>query len=189
MSVITIILISLALAMDAFAVSITNGMCFKEFKRKDAFATALTFGLFQAIMPILGYLVGNAFLETISFLDHWIALFLLGAIGINMITEGIKSFKNPNEACNTIAFNVKLLLVQGVATSIDALAIGISFAVTKTNIVLAASSIGIITFLCCLFGTFLGKRFDRLFKDKAEIFGGCILIIIGLKIFLEHMFF
>lgn len=188
MGVITIILLSLGLAMDAFAVSITNGMCFRDFKHKDAFATALTFGLFQAIMPVLGYLVGNAFLETIAFLDHWIALFLLGAIGFNMIMEGIKSYKNPNEACKTTAFTVKLLLVQGVATSIDALAVGISFAVTKTNIYLASSCIGIITFFCCLFGTFLGKKFDTLFKEKAEILGGCILIIIGLKIFFEHMF-
>ena len=189
MGVITIILISIGLAMDAFAVSISNGMCFKEFKRKDAFATALTFGLFQGIMPVLGYLVGSAFLDTISFLDHWIALFLLGAIGINMISEGIKAYKNPNESCKTTAFSIKLLLVQGVATSIDALAVGISFAVTKTNIGIAALSIGVITFCCCLLGTFLGKRFDKLFKDKAEIFGGCILILIGLKIFIEHMFF
>ncbi len=188
MGVITIILLSFGLAMDAFAVSVTNGMCFKKFKRKEAFATALTFGLFQAIMPLIGYGVGSTFLETISFLDHWIALFLLGAIGINMIMEGVKSYRNPDNFCRTETFTLKLLLAQGIATSIDALAVGISFAVTKTDIVLAAASIGIITFFCSLFGIFLGKKFDSLLKEKAEIFGGFILLIIGLRIFIEHMF-
>lgn len=188
MGTLTIMLLSFGLAMDAFAVSITNGMCFKSFKRKDAFATALTFGLFQAIMPIIGYVVGNAFYDTISFLDHWIALILLGIIGVNMMLEGIKSYRNPNDFCKLEAFSVKYLLLQGIATSIDALAVGISFAVTKTNIILAASSIGFITFVCCLFGTFLGKKFDLLLKEKAEIFGGCILVLIGVKIFIEHMF-
>jgi putative Mn2+ efflux pump MntP len=188
MGIMTIIILSFGLAMDAFAVSVTNGMCFKKFKRKEAFATALTFGFFQAIMPLIGYAVGSAFLDTISFLDHWIALFLLGAIGLNMIMEGIKSYRNPDYSCNTEAFTLKLLLAQGIATSIDALAVGISFAVIEdTNIILAVSSIGIITFFCSLFGTFLGKKFDSLLKDKAEIFGGCILIIIGLRIFIEHM--
>lgn len=189
MGVITIILLSFGLAMDAFAVSITNGMCYKKFKRKEAFATALTFGLFQAIMPIIGYTFGKAFFDTISFLDHWIALFLLGAIGINMIIQGIKSYRNPNNACSTETYTVKLLFAQGIATSIDALAIGISFAITETNIVLAAASIGTITFFSCIIGTYLGKKFHSFLKEKAEIFGGCVLLIIGIKIFIEHMFF
>jgi len=189
MGIITIIILSFALAMDAFAVSVTNGMCFKKLKRKEVFAAALTFGLFQAIMPIIGYAFGNAFYDTISFLDHWIALFLLGAIGINMIMAGLKSYRNPNDVCRIEFFTLKLLLAQGIATSIDALAVGISFAVTKTNIIFAAICIGIITFFCSLFGTFLGKKFHSLLKEKAEIFGGCVLLIIGLKIFIEHMFY
>lgn len=188
MGLITIIILSFGLAMDAFAVSITNGMCYKHFKRREMVLTAFTFGLFQALMPVVGYIIGNTFYETISFLDHWIALILLGIIGLNMILEGIKSYKNPEYTCKIEKFTVKTLLLQGIATSIDALAVGISFAVTKTNIVQASISIGIITFICCLFGTMLGKKFDALLKEKAEIFGGSILIFIGLKIFVEHMF-
>jgi manganese efflux pump family protein len=189
MGIITIILLAFGVAMDAFAVSITNGLCYQKFRRKEALITAFTFGLFQAGMPMIGYYIGNAFYDTIAFLDHWIALFLLGAIGINMIVEGIKTYRNPEDSSRTEAFTLKILLAQGVATSIDALAIGISFAVMRTNIILAVSCIGIITFFCSLFGTFLGKKFDRFLKEKAEIFGGFILIIIGLRIFIEHTFF
>ena len=189
MGIITIILLAFGVAMDAFAVSVTNGLCYEKFRRKEAFMTAVTFGLFQAGMPVIGYFIGSAFYETIAFLDHWIALLLLGAIGANMIVEGIKTFLNPEENCNTESFSVKLLLAQGVATSIDALAIGISFAVMRTNLILAIFCIGIITFCFSLFGTFLGKKFDSFLKEKAEIFGGCILILIGLRIFIEHMFF
>ncbi len=187
MGIITIILLALGVAMDAFAVSITNGLCYKNFGRKEAVMTALTFGVFQAGMPVTGYFIGSAFYEAIAFLDHWFALFLLGAIGVNMIVEGLKTYRNPEDCCLTEDFSWKLLLTQGIATSIDALALGISFAVMRTNIVLAIFCIGIITFFCSLFGTFLGKRFDRYLKEKAEIFGGCILIAIGLHIFMEHL--
>lgn len=189
MGIVTVVLLAFGVAMDAFAVSITNGLCYEKFRRKEAFMTAFTFGAFQAGMPLAGYYVGSAFYETIAFLDHWIALFLLGAIGCNMITEGIKTYRNPDNTCETEAFTFRILLAQGVATSIDALALGISFAVMRTNIFLAVTLIGIITFSFSLFGTFLGKKFDRFLKEKAEIFGGCILIIIGLRIFIEHVFF
>ncbi len=189
MGIITIILLSFGVAMDAFAVSITNGLCYEKFRRKEALMTAFTFGIFQTGMPVIGYLVGSVFYETIAFLDHWIALFLLGSIGANMIVEGIKTCRNTEDNCRTEVLTLKLLLAQGIATSIDALAIGISFAVMRTNIILAVSCIGIITFFCSLFGVFLGKKFDLFLKEKAEIFGGCILIIIGLRIFIEHMFF
>lgn len=190
MGIITIMLLSFGVAMDAFAVSVTNGLCFPKFRRKDAFLTAITFGCFQAFMPLLGYTIGHTFFNTIVVLDHWIALLLLGAIGLNMIVEGIKSFKGTeDDDCNKETFTIKLLLAQGIATSIDALAIGISFAVMKSNILFAISCIGIITFCSSLFGCFLGKKFDSFSKDKAEIFGGSILLFIGLKIFIEHMFF
>lgn len=189
MGFITIILLSFGVAMDAFAVSVTNGLCYKKFRRKEAFISAFTFGLFQAVMPVIGYLISSSFLETISYLDHWIALFLLSSIGVNMIAEGIKTYRNPDNFCKTDIFTRKLLLTQGIATSIDALAIGISFAVMGTNITLAVSCIGSITFFCSLFGSFLGKKFDFLLKEKAEIFGGSILLFIGFRIFIEHMFF
>ncbi len=188
MGIVTILFLAFGVAMDAFAVSVTNGLCYEKFRRKEAYLTAFTFGAFQAGMPLIGYYIGSAFYETIAFLDHWIALLLLGAIGCNMILEGIKSYRNPDDTCEREAFTLKILLAQGIATSIDALALGISFAVMRTNIFLAVAFIGIITFSCSLFGTFLGKKFDRFLKEKAEIFGGCILIFIGVRIFMDHVF-
>lgn len=188
MGIVTIILLAFSVAMDAFAVSITNALCFNKFGRKEAFLTAFTFGAFQAVMPVFGYYIGNVFYDAIAFLDHWIALFLLGAIGVNMITDGIKAYRNPDNICETQNFTARILIAQGVATSIDALALGISFAVTRTNIFAAVSFIGIITFICSLFGTFLGEKFDRFLKEKAEIAGGCILIFIGVRIFAAHVF-
>ena len=188
MGIVIILILAFGVAMDAFAVSVTNGLCYEKFRRKDAYLTAFTFGAFQAVMPLIGYYIGSAFYETIAFLDHWIALLLLSAIGGNMILEGIKAYRNPDNTCVTEDFTLKILLAQGVATSVDALALGISFAVMRTNIFVAVALIGIITFLFSLFGTFLGKKFDRFLKEKAEIFGGCILIIIGIRIFMEHVF-
>jgi putative Mn2+ efflux pump MntP len=189
MGIVTIILLAFGVAMDAFAVSITNGLCYDKFGWKDAIISSFTFGVFQAVMPLIGYYIGNAFYETLAFIDHWVALFLLGAIGLNMIAEGIKTYRNPDNTCETEPFTLKILLAQAVATSIDALALGISLGVMRTNLILAVSCIGGITFLCSLFGTFLGKKFDRFLKEKAEIFGGCILILIGLRIFAEHVFY
>lgn len=185
---ITVILLAIGVAMDAFAVSITNGICYKDFKKFHMILTAITFGLFQAFMPILGYLIGNSFYDTIAFIDHWIALILLSIIGINMLVEGIQSLKKNVHACKVQSFGLKVLLIQGIATSIDALAVGISIAVTKTNIITSSIYIGIITSFLCFFGCLLGKKFDALLKEKAEIFGGIVLIGIGFKIFIEHIF-
>lgn len=190
MDLITILLLSFGVAMDAFAISVTDGLCYKDLKRKQAIITALTFGFFQSLMPIIGYKIGNTFFDTISYLDHWIALFLLGAIGLNMIIDSIREYRQADDSCESInTFSYKILFVQGIATSIDALAIGISFACLHTNLIFAVSTIGIITFICSLFGILLGKKFDSVLKEKAELFGGFILIIIGGKIFIEHMFF
>lgn len=139
-------------------------------------------------MPLLGYYAGSAFYNTLVIIDHWIALLLLSAIGINMILEGIKEYQNSDQPYETSAFTLKILLVQGIATSIDALALGISFAVIRTNIFLAVVIIGITTFLCCLLDSFLGKKFDALLKEKAQIFGGSILILMGIRILLHHIF-
>jgi manganese efflux pump family protein len=190
MDFLTILLLSFGVAMDAFAISVTDGLCYKNLKRKEAIITALTFGFFQAIMPVIGYMIGNTFFDTIAYLDHWIALLLLGAIGFNMIIDSIREYRKTDDSCENInTFSYKILLVQGIATSIDALAIGISFAVIHTNIIFAVSTIGVITFICSLFGILLGKKFDSLLKEKAQIFGGIILILIGGKIFVEHMFY
>lgn len=187
MGTITLFLTSIGLSMDACAVSISNGMCFTNIHKKQIIYTAIAFGLFQGFMPVLGYMVGQTFSDLISFLDHWIALVLLSIIGGKMIVEALKELKYP-EACLTTTkiLTLKTLFFQSIATSIDALAVGISFAVMQVNILYASLSIGIITFICSLAGSYLGKKFGQMFKQKAEIFGGSILILIGIKIFIEH---
>ena len=187
MGAITLFFTSLGLSMDACAVSISNGMCFTNIHKKQILFTALAFGFFQAIMPVIGYAIGQTFSNLISFLDHWIALVLLTLIGGKMIIEALKELKYPEACLTTIkTLTFKTLFVQAIATSIDALAVGIGFAVMQVNILSAALSIGIITFICSLAGSYLGKKFGQMFKQKAEIFGGAILIFIGIKIFLEH---
>lgn len=184
----TLFLTSLGLSMDACAVSISNGMCYTNIKNKQILSTAFSFGFFQTFMPVLGYIVGLSFREYITFLDHWIALILLGAIGGKMMIDGIKDIKNP-EACITSnkILKINILVMQSIATSIDAFAVGIGFAVMKVNIYSACTTIGIVTFLNSIIGSLLGKKFGGIFKQKAEILGGLILILIGLKIFIEHM--
>ncbi len=183
----TLLLVALGLSMDAFAVSVSNGMCYGNVHKKQVVLTAFTFGAFQAAMPAIGYFIGKTVSGLISFLDHWIALLILGFIGAKMIFEAVKELRYPRKTPECKRFTLKILLFQGVATSIDALAVGISFAVISANIVTAALFIGCITFVCCLFGAFLGKKFGLLLRQKAEIFGGAVLVLIGVKIFLEHM--
>jgi putative Mn2+ efflux pump MntP len=187
MGSITLLFTSLGLSMDACAVSISNGMCYGNIQKKQILSTAFAFGFFQAFMPVLGFFIGSAFSDAIYNLDHWIALILLGVIGGKMIIEAIKELKYP-EACLTSSKNLtsKTLLLQAIATSIDALAVGVGFAVMKVNVLNAALSIGIITFINSIIGCHLGKKFGELFKQKAEILGGLILIGIGIKIFIEH---
>lgn len=187
MDFITLLFLSAGLAMDAFAVSITNGLCYPHLKAKHALYNGLAFGFFQAAMPVLGYLVGRTFSGAIRAIDHWIALILLTAIGGNMIREAITGLKHPKEECSRTPFSFKLLFVQGIATSIDALAVGVSFAVMEVNILSAASFIGIITFTFSFSGIWIGKKFGGLLKERAELAGGLILVVIGIKIFLEHM--
>ncbi len=187
MGYLTLLFIALGLAMDAFAVSVSNGICYKNAGFKETFYTALTFGVFQAMMPLIGYFAGKTVSEAVEFIDHWIALGLLCFIGGSMIASAVKEMRNPEKVCYKTYCTVKDLLVQGVATSIDAFAVGISLAVIDTNIFMAVGLIGIVTFVCCVIGVPMGKRFGYFMKDKAEILGGCILIIIGIKIFVEHM--
>jgi len=188
MEPITLFLTALGLSMDAFAVSVSNGLCFKNFKKNQAFLSSLAFGLFQGLMPTMGFFAGNLFLSTISKFDHWLALILLGYIGINMIVDALKEAKSDKALKLGKDYTLKTLLLQAVATSIDALAVGISFAALKINILLAASTICIVTFICCIIGSVLGKKFGHLLQEKAKVFGGVILVFIGLKIFIEHTF-
>ena len=187
---IQVFLLALGLSMDAFAVSISDGICYQKEKKKLILA-ALSFGVFQALMPLLGYLAGTTFSAYVSIVDHWIALILLGFLGGKMLWEALRELRHPEGESCAVSFTYKLIFTQSIATSIDALAAGVTLAVAfpNTNPYFAVALIGVVTALCCLFGAFAGKRFGTLLKNKAAIFGGLILIAIGVKIFVEHMFF
>lgn len=186
MNLISISLIAVGLAMDAFAVSLTTGIILKKNKDilKNSLIIAAYFGFFQALMPLIGWFVGLQFKEYIEKLDHWIAFILLSFIGIKMIYGAIKKKCDQEEAIDPL--NKKTLLFLAIATSIDALIIGLSFALLEVSIISATLIIGIITFIICFIGVYLGKRFGQIFKGKAELIGGAILIFIGFRILLEH---
>lgn len=183
MGIFEILLIGLGLAMDAFAVSICKGLSMKKMNWKNAIIIALYFGIFQALMPIIGYFLGTTFSSLVENIDHWIAFILLVIIGGNMIKD---SFDDECEKRNE-KVDFKTMIILAIATSIDALAVGVTFAFFKTNIVLAISIIGMITFILSLIGVKIGNRFGDKFQNKAELIGGIILIIIGSKILLEHL--
>ena len=184
MSIIEILLIGIGLSMDAAAVSMTNGMCYK-LRLKHVLSIGLAFGVFQGIMPLLGYFLGTLFATQIAAFDHWIALILLGFIGGRMVWEGV----HHDSSCPARPFSVGRLIMQAVATSIDALAVGVSFAAVQTNIWIAISVIAATTFVLSLVSVKIGQRIGDKLNSKAEIFGGTILVLIGVKIFVEHMWF
>ena len=183
MNIIDILFIGLGLSMDAFAVSVCKGLAMKKMNIKKALVCSLYFGVFQALMPLIGYFLGSGFKNVVSSIDHWIAFVLLGIIGINMIKEA-KSCEAVNDA-----MDVKTMLTLAVATSIDALAIGVTFAFLKVSIIPAITIIGVTTFVCCFVGVKLGSIFGEKLKTKAEIVGGAVLILMGMKILIEHLFF
>ena len=184
MSVIELILIGISLSMDAFAVSICKGLSVGAIKPKHMLSAGLWFGGFQALMPLIGFALGSAFEKYITSIDHWVAFILLGIIGFNMIKES-----REEEADQDASFAFKEMLVLAIATSIDALAVGITFAFPKVNIILAVTLIGITTFIFSAGGIKIGSVFGDKYKSKAEFFGGAVLICLGLKILIEHLFF
>lgn len=183
MGIVEIILLSIGLGMDAFAVAICKGITMKKMNWKKAFIIGLYFGGFQALMPILGYSLGTIFGNAIINLDHWVAFILLGIIGGNMIKDSFS--KECDDFDDDISF--KIMIILAIATSIDALAIGITFAFLKVNLILAISIIGIITFILSIIGTKVGNKFGNKYEKKAELIGGIILILLGTKILLEHI--
>lgn len=183
MGIIEVILTSLGLAMDAFAVAVCKGLSMKEFDKKKGLIIGLYFGIFQGVMPLIGYLLGTTFQSLITSIDHWIAFILLGFIGSNMLKEGLSKDSEKNN--DNVDF--KTMFPLAVATSIDALAVGITFAFLKVNIVFAVLSIGIITFVMSFVGAKIGNKFGNKYEKKAQILGGTILILIGLKILFEHL--
>ena len=183
MGIVEMLLISIGLAMDAFAVSICKGISMKKMDWKKAIIIGIWFGVFQASMPIIGYFLGMTFEEIIISIDHWIAFVLLSFIGIKMIKE---TFNKDSESCNDDT-SFKSMLILAIATSIDALAVGVTFAFLNVNIILAVSLIAIITFVISCIGVKLGNVFGDKYEKKAELTGGIVLILIGLKILLEHL--
>ena len=179
-----LILIAIGLSMDAFAVSIGKGLCVQQLRPRHTLTVGLWFGAFQALMPIAGYLLAARFSSVVAAFDHWIAFVLLGLIGCNMIREACD--KEEDETCQTNDFAPRAMLLLAIATSIDALAVGISFAFLGIDIWNSAAVIGLTTCLLSMVGIRIGHHFGNRFKSKAEILGGVILIIIGVKILTEH---
>lgn len=190
MSIIELFLIAVGLSMDAFAVSICKGLAMKKCTWTKGCVAGLYFGIFQAGMPVIGYLLGVQFKDLITSVDHWIAFVLLGFIGANMIKEALeKDDEDECEDCKTDGdtLAVKEMLGLAVATSIDALAVGVTFAFLQVQIIPAVSFIGITTFVISMVGVKIGNIFGSKYKARAELFGGVILIFMGLKILIEHL--
>ncbi len=178
-----IFLISLGLAMDSFAVAICKGLSMKKMNYKKAIIIALYFGLFQALMPIIGYFLGDTFDHEVTSIDHWIIFILLSLIGGNMIKE---AFSKEEEKSNDKT-DFKTMIVLAIATSIDALAIGITFAFLKVNILFSVSLIGLTAFILSFIGVKIGNVFGDKYEKKATLAGGLILLLIGIKILLNHL--
>ena len=184
--------IAVGLAMDAFAVSVANGAAARRVKPAFALKLAVSFGVFQSLMPFIGWLVGKAGEAIISSVDHWIALILLGFLGIQMLREARKK----DDGDETLQEDVpwRRVLTLAVATSIDALATGVLLpsavgANTVARMLLSVGEIGLVTLVLCFFGVYLGRKFGELLRTRAQVVGGIVLIAIGVKIFVEHMWF
>ena len=182
MGFIELFLIAVGLSMDAFAVSVCKGLSVKKVGVKHAALAGLYFGGFQFLMPVIGYLLGFRFESVIETVDHWVAFVLLAFIGGNMIKESFGKAEELNDD-----FGVKTMLLMAIATSIDALAVGITFAFLEVQILPAAGLIGVTTFLLSFAGIYIGNVFGARYKSKAELAGGIILVLIGVKILLEHL--
>lgn len=192
--ILEIVLIGASLAMDAFAVSITDGMCYNDLSKGKAVTIPVTFGIFQAAMPLIGYFLASLFHSYIDAFDHWVAFILLLIIGGKMVFDGIKGLRAVDSEVKVKKFSYPEVLLQGVATSIDALAVGITFnsmaGITSTNVFGFVAIIGVVTFVISLVGVILGVKIGKLFKNKtsaAEIIGGLVLVGIGVKILVEGL--
>ena len=185
---IELFLLGIGLAMDAFAVSVCKGLGMRRLNKKQALIIGLYFGGFQALMPLIGWLIGRQFQTYITSIDHWIAFILLGFIGGKMMIEAIREW-NEEETVDVMdaPLDHKNMLVLAVATSIDALAVGITFAFLDTPIIEAITIIGITTMVISIIGVVVGNFFGSRYKSKAEFIGGLILVLLGLKILLEHL--
>ncbi len=186
MELFTIVIIAVGLAMDAFAVSIVSGAAYKQLKLRHTLRLAIFFGGFQAFMPLVGSLAGLSLKKYTAGFDHWIAFGLLSAVGIKMIYE---SFKIGSAEKNLDPSNIFILLALSVATSIDALAVGVTLSLITSSIIIAVIIIGIVTFALSYLGVFIGRKVGHIFENKIEALGAAILIGLGVKILIQHLFF
>lgn len=184
MGITEMLLLSIGLGMDAFAVAVCKGISMKKMNWKKAIIIGLYFGGFQALMPAVGYFLANSFEELVTNIDHWLAFILLSIIGIEMLKN---AFSKDSEKSYNDNVKFKSMVVLALATSIDALAVGITFTLLKVNLITALISIGIITFILSVIGTKVGNKFGDKYEKNAEIAGGIILILLGTKILLEHL--
>ena len=187
MTFIEILLIGVGLSMDAFAVALSKGLSMRKLNMKAGILIAVFFGFFQAFMPFVGWLVCRNFEKYITRVDHWIVFVLLGFIGIKMIVDAIKEFKKEEKEEKDGQIRIGELFLLAIATSIDALAVGISFAFLNINIWSSITIIGITTLILSFIGVLIGCKFGARFQTKAQIAGGIILILVGVKILLEHL--
>lgn len=188
MEYVSLLLIALSLALDALAVSIANGMTAKNFTKKTAVAAALCYGGFQFVMPLIGWCLGKSVENLIKSFDHWIAFGLLALIGGKMILDAVREWNKPEEETEPIVLTPWKVILQGIATSIDALAVGISLSAgTSVNIWISCAVIGAVAFVLPLIGGLVGKRIGSFFRSKAGLVGGLVLVGIGIKILLEHL--
>ncbi len=183
MSLTELFIIAVGLSMDAFAVAVCKGLAMPRMSWRGAGVVGLYFGGFQAVMPLIGYLLGSRFREAITAYDHWIAFILLALIGGNMIKESMEK----EQECADASLDVRSMTLLAVATSIDALAVGVTFAFLTVPIVPAVSFIGVVTFSLSIVGVKVGNVFGCRYKSRAELAGGLILVLMGLKILLEHL--
>ena len=187
MSALELFLIGVGLSMDAFAVAICQGLCMPKLNVRHGTIIALFFGGFQALMPLIGWLLGSQFAGYIQSIDHWVAFVLLAIIGGNMAREALSPEEEETVCAVTDRLDYKQLLLMAVATSIDALAVGVTFAFLEVSIVPAISIIGCTTFCLSLVGVVVGNYFGARYKKRAELAGGIILVALGAKILLEHL--
>ena len=188
MNILELIIIAIGLSMDAFAVSISKGLSLKRIRLSHALKVGLWFGGFQALLPLIGYMLGSTFASRINDFDHWVAFILLALIGGNMIKESLDNDCDCKEK-GGYGFGYKMMFTLAVATSIDALAVGVTFSFLCVKIIPAVILIGTVTFLFSVAGLKIGNIFGCKYKSQAELLGGIILILIGLKILLEHTIF
>ena len=188
MGILELLLIGVSLSMDAFAVALCQGLSMPRLNWRHASVIALFFGGFQALMPVIGWLLGSQFAGYIQSFDHWVAFFLLLIIGGNMVREAFAPEEEAEDGCSAGEYlDLKRLFLMAIATSIDALAIGVTFAFLEVVILEAAAVIGVTTFVISLLGVAIGNYFGTRYQKRAEITGGVILILLGAKILLEHL--